>query len=369
MKTQNRVASYKNTENSSIVTKKKLGVYNNSPQDKHVASKLRNSSTARCNQFSEYQNVNEGALLDMYTSTRDNNKLVASPKEKAKENSGSENTSPDLFKRRNPFVNNVSELASPPGENLLLENASPELCRQKNPFVKHVTELVTSPSILSDENCRRRGRNLMRIRRTIIDEDTVVESKYFSKQNNENGNDLKNEGIEENSLKSTKCNLTSKMGVDALDDGKNNLEQTEILSIANHVENVNLKEDTNNVTFSRDEYSSEYACENTYEKLQPSNDESYVPDNVAAAANYNAKPDDEPPDYYENITSLRENFSRWSNTTVCQTPPRTTEDFREQTSANSVNTKMSIQYTRGILKLISLLKRDFYFSRYELIRQ
>lgn len=339
MKTKIHITPSKNTENYSIIARKE---YNNIPKNKHVTSKLRDISTVQCNQFSEYQNLNKNDILDVYNSTQDD-KLISSSNENSEESLGLENTSPDLFRRRNPFVKHVSELTTSPGENLLLENTSPELFRQKNPFVKHVTELTTSPSILSDDNCRRRGRNLMRMRRTIVDENTVVESKYFSKQNNEN-HDLENEKIEKDSLKNIKCNLISKIDIE-VQSSKPSSEQTEISSITSHVENVNLKEDINKVLPNQDKYLST-TCENTFEKLHSTNDKNYNSDNTAnynvATANDNVKADDELLNYYENINSLRDNFSHWSSTNICQTPPRTTEVFRERTSANSVNIEISI---------------------------
>lgn len=337
LKAKNHISPSKNTENFSIIARKELSVYNNSPKNKHVTSKLRSISTVQCNQFSEYQNLNENDILNVYHSSRDD-KLIGDSNEKSEENLGLENTSPDLFRRRNPLIKHVTELTTSPGEDLLLENTSPELFRQKNPFVKHVTELTTSPSILSDDNCRRRGRNFMRIRRTVVDENTVVESKYFSKQNNEN-HDLENEEIEGNSLKNVKCNLMSKMNID-VQSSKRSSEQTEISSITSHVENVNLKEDSNKVFSNQDEYLST-TCENTFEKLHSTNDRNYNSDNTVAIANY-VKADDESLNYFENINSLRDNFSHSrSSTNVCQTPPRTTEVFRERTPANSVNIEIS----------------------------
>lgn len=68
------------------------------------------------------------------------------------------------------------------------ETLSPVLIRRSNPFSKQSSS-NKSPSLLSASKSRR-GRNLMRVRRTIINEDVITESKFFSKPIDESSNDI-----------------------------------------------------------------------------------------------------------------------------------------------------------------------------------
>ncbi|XP_076244848.1 exonuclease tos [Calliopsis andreniformis] len=69
------------------------------------------------------------------------------------------------------------------------ETVSPILIRRTNPFSQESSNSKTSPSLLSKGRNRTRGRNMMRVRRTIINEDTVTESKFFSTSTNEENTD------------------------------------------------------------------------------------------------------------------------------------------------------------------------------------
>ncbi|XP_076669656.1 exonuclease tos [Andrena cerasifolii] len=67
------------------------------------------------------------------------------------------------------------------------ETQSPVLIRRSNPFSQQSSNNKTSPSLLSSSKSRR-GRNLLRVRRTIINEDVITESKFFSKPIDESTN-------------------------------------------------------------------------------------------------------------------------------------------------------------------------------------
>ncbi|CAK9800609.1 Exonuclease 1 [Anthophora plagiata] len=67
------------------------------------------------------------------------------------------------------------------------DTVSPVLIRRTNPFSRQ-SSTKTSPSLLLPNKSRIKGRNMMRIRRTIIDEKTVTESKFFSKLTAETNN-------------------------------------------------------------------------------------------------------------------------------------------------------------------------------------
>ncbi|XP_076178157.1 exonuclease tos isoform X2 [Ptiloglossa arizonensis] len=65
------------------------------------------------------------------------------------------------------------------------EKMSPVLVRRANPFSKESSSNKSSPSLLFKSGNRIKGRNMTRVRRTIINEELVVESKFFSKSAND----------------------------------------------------------------------------------------------------------------------------------------------------------------------------------------
>ncbi|XP_011698856.1 PREDICTED: exonuclease 1 [Wasmannia auropunctata] len=211
-------SSPKNKLNSSIVIEKQLAREKKSL--KEVSLNSHNGSIMQNDRPPEYQDLNDTAILDMYNSSRD-----AKP------------------------IANAADEESEDYLSLSRINVSPELVRQRNPFIKRVSDLTTSPSVLANGNCRKRGKNLMRIRRTIIDENTdVVESKYFSKQDTEERNVLEPENKEiEVNLKSTKCNTSPDMNTNIHDIGRKQLKRklqtfctksvTDVIQNANSVEN------------------------------------------------------------------------------------------------------------------------------------
>ncbi|XP_003706025.3 exonuclease tos [Megachile rotundata] len=75
--------------------------------------------------------------------------------------------------------NNLEVDVSIPSE----EEISPILTRT-NVFAKSSSN-KTSPSLLFKHKSRTKGRNIMRVRRTIIDEEIITESKFFAKPTNE----------------------------------------------------------------------------------------------------------------------------------------------------------------------------------------
>ncbi|XP_015429389.1 PREDICTED: exonuclease 1 [Dufourea novaeangliae] len=61
------------------------------------------------------------------------------------------------------------------------EIVSPVLIRRTNPFSQQPSSDKTSPSLLSKGKSRIKGRNIRRVRRTVINEDIITESKFFAK--------------------------------------------------------------------------------------------------------------------------------------------------------------------------------------------
>ncbi|XP_012534388.2 exonuclease 1 [Monomorium pharaonis] len=206
LKMQHQIFSPKNILNSlSIVNTKKLTERKNA----HVPLNLHNDSIMQNNGLLEDQDLDD-TILDIYNSNQDTR-----------------------------LINNTKKES----EDLCLENdTSPDLLKRRNPFIKRVSDLTTSPSVLSDGNCRKRGRNLMRIRRTIIDENTVVESKYFSKQDKEH-NVLESENKEiEINLKDIKHNTIPDIDTNVHNINEEQLEKmlsiTDIAQDASSMKNI-----------------------------------------------------------------------------------------------------------------------------------
>lgn len=268
-----------------------------------------------CNRLSECQDSNENAILNMYNSTQDVN-LISSPKKKAEEYLC--------------FTEN---------------NTSPELYKLKNPFVKRVSDLTTSPSILSDGNCRRKGKNLMRIRRTIIDENIIVESKYFSKQVNENIYELENKTVDVD-LKNVECNIIPETS-DSIYNTRANTEplghKLETLSIAVHSEAANSVKDISDTLLSdQNEYLTN-TCEDVSEK-------SYFNYNLTEnlhcttiAKDYGLDKFSLPSSNIEaannsiNYGNLQDNLSECSNIKDAQVSLQKKEILKKRSSVNLVN--------------------------------
>ncbi|XP_043526477.1 uncharacterized protein LOC122537409 isoform X3 [Frieseomelitta varia] len=104
---------------------------------------------------SEYEQLNQKEILDIYKST---------------------NT---MDVENDSDINNLT-----PSE----DEVSPVLIRKKNQFSKYSSTTKTSPSLLCTSKSRMKGRNVMHIRRTIINEGTVTESKFFAKDISQRNN-------------------------------------------------------------------------------------------------------------------------------------------------------------------------------------
>lgn len=318
LKTENHVLFSKNAVNSSIIAKKELALQRNLLNNEHTSTELHNNLIVPCNRLSECQDSNENAILNMYNSSQDVN-LISSPEKKAEEYLcfAENNMSPELFKKF------------------------------KNPFVKRVSDLTTSPSVLSDGNCRRKGKNLMRIRRTIIDENIIVESKYFSKQVNENMYELENKRIDID-LKNMECNIIPETS-DSICNTRTNTEplghKLETLSIA-VPETANSVKDINDTLLSdQNEYLTN-TCEDVSEKSYfnynltenshcTTIDKDYGLDkfslsssNIEAASNSIN---------YGNTNNLQDNSSECSNINDPQVSSQKKEIFKKRSSVNLVS--------------------------------
>jgi len=267
----------------------------------------------------EYEDLNKSAILDMYNSSQDA-KLIAST-----------NKEPE----------NLS---------LTRDDTSPDLLKQRNPFIKRVSDLTTSPSVLSNGNCRKRGRNLMRIRRTIIDENAIIESKYFSSKDNKEC-DVESENKEiEVDLKNTKDNTISDVNTNVHDISQEQLERT--LSITDIVQNANSMENISDVFLSNQDDCLTNTYRNVPEKSIPNDridtisstthitDKSYITDNYLVSSSSNMEASNIT--NYENVNSLQNNLSKCSNTENDQTFSHKLDTFKKQSSVNRVNSDIYI---------------------------
>ncbi|XP_011155611.2 exonuclease 1 isoform X2 [Solenopsis invicta] len=233
-------------------------------------------------------------------------------------------------------------------------NTSPELIR-RNPFIKRISDLTTSPSVLSNKDCRKRGRNLMRIKRTIIDENTVVESKYFSKQDNEKHNDKsENRDIEIN-LKSMKYNMIP--DTDTSDINEEQLEK--MLSITDIAQNAGSMENIDDAFLSNQDNSLTNAHGNVPETTNPNNriddiltmttiDKNYITDHFLAQSS-NMEANDVI--NYENANGSQNDLFKWSNLENGQFFSPKRNIFKKQNSTslvrvNSVTKKKQLRQSK-----------------------
>lgn len=307
------MSSFRSAASSFITTTRKHVLQRDSLKDQFVPSKLDNNLIMRCGGASECQNF-DGNILDVYSCQ--DAELIASPEQKSE---------------KILYLDN---------------NSSPELPKQRNPFVKRVSDLTTSPSLLSSGNCRQRGRNLMRIRRTIIDENNIVESRYFSKKNNEEHDIPKLENnFEDISSESTKYNVSADVNADI-----HNVHSTTIREELDFIENTISAESNDNTLCTNQDKSSinsfKYVDEKSYSDDRISEVSSTIQrtrindcssDNLLLSSSSNVKSVDDLIDH-EKTSSLREDLRKWSSTKSCRaTPRKRIENSKKYNTPNRVN--------------------------------
>lgn len=315
-KSKNHTSSFRDAMSSFITTERKQALLRNSLKDEFVSSKLDNNLVTRCGNVSEYQNFDKN-ILDIYSCQ--DGKLIASPEHKSEQILHLEN------------------------------NTSPELSRQRNPFVKRVSELTTSPSLLSSGNCRQRGRNLMRIRRTIIDENTIVESRYFSKKNNEEHDVSKLENNEENNSENKKCNAIANVNDDIHNvHNRTSYEEPDVAKCTVLTKNYDASFTHQNVSSAdsyenihEKSYSDEKISEISSTILYTKINDGYVSDNLLSDINVSSSSNIKSINdliNHEKTGSLREDLHKWSSTKSCRdTPHKKVENFKKQSTPNLVN--------------------------------
>lgn len=313
LKAKDHVSSSKSAINLPIThtPKKEQTVRRNSLRDIFVSSKLHNSQTVQCNKLSASdENLNDKDILDMYSNQ--NVELLASPEQKSKQFACTGNErSPDLT--------------------------------SKNPFVRRVSDLKTSPSILSSGNCRKRGRNLMRIRKTIVDENAVVESKYFSQQNGEKheASELENLSevlIEDVDVKNANCNIipdTDSISHANIDDqASRELLETFVNNSLEEINNTSENERPTN--FQEDVL--EKSCFNDTSPTNCKTDKTYVLNDLSTFSNSNVQSTDTINDH-KSPYNLQNTMFKWPNTENCRvSSPRKLDNFKRPNSRNLVST-------------------------------
>ncbi|KYQ50503.1 Exonuclease 1 [Trachymyrmex zeteki] len=274
--------------NSSFINGKELGKERKSLKNAYVSLNSHNSSNIQSDP--EDHDLHNLAILDMYKSSR-NAKLIDSTNKESED-----------------YLN-------------LTSNTSPDLLKQRNPFIKRVSDLSTSPSILSNGNYRKRGKNLMRIRRTLIDENTVIESKYFSKSDNKECNVLESEN-KDNETSWISTNYNTILDTDVYDATPKQLEKR--LSITDTVQNANSTENINDPLLSNQNDCLTNIYRNVPEKSNLNDkiddvssmihmtDRSYVTNNYLVSSNSNMEINDIT--NYENANCSQNDSFEWINT-------------------------------------------------------
>ncbi|XP_011061033.1 PREDICTED: exonuclease 1 [Acromyrmex echinatior] len=297
--------------NSSFLNGKELGKEKKSLKNTYSSLNSHNSSNIQSDP--EDHDLHNAAILDMYKSSRDA-KLI-------------DNTN----KASEDYLN-------------LTNNTSPDLLKQKNPFIKRVCDLTTSPNILSNGNYRKRGRNLMRVRRTLVDENTVIESKYFSKSDNKECSVLESENKDiETSWISTNYNTI--LDTNVHDVTRKQLEKR--LSITDTEQNANSVENINNPFLSNQNDCLTNIYRNVSKKSNPNDriddvpsmtdtttDKNYVTNNYLVSPNSSMDIIDI--NNYENANSSQNDSLEWINTKNVQSFPHKRNTLKKRNSSNLV---------------------------------
>ncbi|KAG5307936.1 EXO1 Exonuclease, partial [Acromyrmex insinuator] len=297
--------------NSSFLNGKELGKEKKSLKNTYSSLNSHNSSNIQSDP--EDHDLHNVAILDMYKSSRDA-KLI-------------DNTN----KASEDYLN-------------LTNNTSPDLLKQKNPFIKRVCDLTTSPNILSNGNYRKRGRNLMRVRRTLVDENTVIESKYFSKSDNKECSVLESENKDiETSWISTNYNTI--LDTNVHDVTRKQLEKR--LSITDTEQNANSVENINNPFLSNQNDCLTNIYRNVSKKSNPNDriddvpsmtdtttDKNYVTNNYLVSPNSSMDIIDI--NNYENANSSQNDSLEWINTKNVQSFPHKRNTLKKRNSSNLV---------------------------------
>nr|XP_012214444.1 PREDICTED: LOW QUALITY PROTEIN: exonuclease 1 [Linepithema humile] len=281
---------FENAVNSSIAGKE-LATHGYSL--KNVSSKSHNS-TMQCDRLSTLQNVNKNSVLDMYNINKDA-ELIAN-----------------------------SEKSSEEYLHLAESNVSPELYRKRNQFVKQVSNLTTSPSVLFNKNYRKKGRNLMHIKRTVVDENIIIESKYFLKQNEKKYDilELENKRTEKVNFESAKCNITAEIDTNVYDIEANREQEEKIVSLPDHAESAELMKSIDDAVLSN-----QNGCLiNAHEDISEITYSTSSSTNVKTTNLINCK----------NMDNSQDNLSKWFDTNNCQVSCNKKKICKEQNSANSV---------------------------------
>ncbi|XP_012058070.1 PREDICTED: exonuclease 1 [Atta cephalotes] len=311
LKTKCQNSSPLSVLNSSFINGKELDKERKSLMNAYVSLNSHNSSNIQSDP--EDHDLHNTAILDMYKSSRDAKLIDNTNKTKSSED----------------YLN-------------LTNNTSPDLLKQKNPFIKRVSDLTTSPSILSNGNYRKRGRNLMRVRRTLIDENTIIESKYFSKSDNKECNVLESENKDiETSWISTKHNTI--LDTNVPDVTRKQLEKK--LSITDTEQNTNSLENINDPFLSNQNDCLINIYRNVSKKSNPNIDriddvpstditidKNYVTNNYLVSSNSSTDIIDI--NNYENTNNSQNDSLEWINTKNVQSFPHKRNTLKKRNSSN-----------------------------------
>ncbi|XP_076628565.1 exonuclease tos isoform X1 [Colletes latitarsis] len=261
------------------------------------------------------------------------------------------------------------------------EKVSPVLIRRTNPFSKGSSNNKTSPSLLFNNRNRIKGRNIMRIKRTIINEETVTESKFFSKSADD---------VENGNIKGTNDMLCSPNNSNEILLGQENvqLHKTDGTNINFQTCVVTNEMETESHSMDIDEEHNELFEPNQYNNAKSSDNccsddiGSYLDveineldPNKRSEASYNLdnslnlSKSDIDPDFLiqqEEISTLNSNLFKWSNTKLtAQIDNKVKQCKSSINSGAAVNKKTNMtNNTRRSQQLCSVQRQQSLLSMY-----
>ncbi|XP_076297844.1 exonuclease tos isoform X2 [Lasioglossum baleicum] len=254
------------------------------------------------------------------------------------------------------------------------DKTSPILTRRANPFSTQMSTNKTSPSLLSKGRSHIKGRSRMRVRRTVINENIVTESKFFantSVQNNSNiitdddalcssGNS--NESLQkEKDMTTEETNVTNNinnqtlMVIDEMDTESNSMDVDEEC-------NVSFTSNQYNVTHSSNRFSN---CDLGKSYLDIQRNEFVLSKNRnhsdGATDSFASSEAIEDSDFFiprEDINTLSSNLFKFSNTN------NKAKQCDSRSSSNFGNSNSKTNTTRRSQRLSSAQKQRSLLSMY-----
>ncbi|XP_031844025.1 exonuclease tos isoform X2 [Nomia melanderi] len=285
----------------------------------------------------------------------------------------------DIYKSKDNEVENNSKMDTSASD---VEKISPVLIKRIVPFSQQISTNKTSPSLLSKTKSRIKGRNIMRIRRTIINDEIITESKFFAKTNVKSNNNVTDDDTSCSSSNSNE-NLRKKENttlerIDEID----NIDHQSLIAIdeiETNSDSMDVDEECNTSFTSNqcndvDNSSSPSTCDlgksyldvriNEFVVNKNSNESHIFTDSLTTSETF------EDQDFLiprEDINTLNSNLFQWSNTKLSTHTNNKTKHYKSKRSASFDVVKSKTTTTNSIRKnqqLSSMQSRQSLLSTY-----